>query len=117
MVRRAQEVGDLVGDAAEAMLPLAKAKGISLDSHGNIYVVDGYRDRVQAYTPEGRLLFYFGQTGPAEGQFFLPTGISIDDRDRIYVADSYNRRVQIFQLKGDAQLSAVPAAALETGAY
>jgi len=82
-----------------------KAKGISLDSHGNVYVVDGFRDRVQVYTPEGRVLFYLGQTGPAEGQFFLPTGISIDEHDRIYVADTYNRRVQIFHLRPDARLA------------
>jgi len=82
-----------------------KAKGISLDSHGNLYIVDSYRDRVQVYTPEGRFLFFFGHTGPAEGQFYVPTGIAVDDQDRIYVADSYNRRVEVFHLRTDAKLS------------
>jgi sugar lactone lactonase YvrE len=85
-----------------------KAKGISLDSHGNVYVVDGFRDRVQAFSPQGKLLFFFGHTGPGEGQFFLPTGIVIDSKDRIYVADSYNRRIQMFHLRADARLDGSP---------
>jgi sugar lactone lactonase YvrE len=95
-------LGDSIGE-------FDKAKGISLDSHGNVYVVDGYRDRVQAYSPEGRLLFFFGNTGPAEGQFYLPTGIAIDQNDRIYVADTYNRRVEMFHLRPDAKLAEASA--------
>ncbi len=60
------------------------------------------RDRVQVFSPEGRLLFFFGNTGAQAGEFFLPTGITIDSSEKIYIADGYNRRVQVFQLRPDA---------------
>ncbi|HKT69863.1 MAG TPA: hypothetical protein VJP83_10515, partial [Terriglobales bacterium] len=72
------------------------------DGQGHIYVAESRTDRVQVYDHDGRLLFFFGQTGAAEGQFFLPEGIATDSQNRIYVADGYNRRVQIFQLRPEA---------------
>jgi NHL repeat len=51
---------------------------------------------VQIFDATGRLLLAFGESGAAEGQFWLPTGITIAD-DMVYVADSANRRVQVFE--------------------
>jgi len=83
-----------------------RPKGIGSDSEGNLYVVDGIFDTVQAFDRQGRLLFYFGQSGDGPTQFQLPAGLFIDRNDRIYVVDSFNRRVQVFRYaRGQGQAS------------
>jgi sugar lactone lactonase YvrE len=59
--------------------------------------VEGRNDRVQAYDPDGQMLFAFGNTGSAPGEFYLPTGIALDKEGKIYVADGMNGRVEIFR--------------------
>jgi sugar lactone lactonase YvrE len=73
-----------------------RPKGISFDSEGHLYVVDGLWGIVQVFDREGRLLYYFGQRGSGLGDFQLPTGLQIDTSDRIYVVDSFNRRIEVF---------------------
>ena len=73
-----------------------RPKGVSFDSEGHIYVVDGLWSVVQVFNREGQLLYYFGQMGTGLGAFQLPTGLGIDGQDRIYVVDSFNKRVQMF---------------------
>src|SRR5208282_6396994 len=73
-----------------------RPKGISFDSEGHLYVVDGLWGMVQAFDRQGRLLYYFGQRGTGLGQFQLPTGLEIDNHDRIYVVDSFNHRIEVF---------------------
>jgi sugar lactone lactonase YvrE len=77
-----------------------RPKGVSFDSEGHLYVVDGMWSAVQVFNREGQLLYYFGQLGNAPGAFQLPAGLRIDSHDRIYVVDSLNRRVQVFHYYG-----------------
>ncbi|MFB3814938.1 MAG: 6-bladed beta-propeller [Terriglobales bacterium] len=98
------------GKAGTSTGTLYRAKGVAVDSEGDIYVADAAFETVQLFDREGRLLYYFGGTGTGPGQFQLPAGLSIDQQDRVYVADSLNRRVQVFQFtaapasgKGGAQ--------------
>jgi NHL repeat len=51
---------------------------------------------VQVFDREGQLLYYFGQSGDALGEFNLPSGLFIDRNNEIFVVDSLNRRVQVF---------------------
>jgi DNA-binding beta-propeller fold protein YncE len=76
---------------------LFRPKGISRDSEGHLYVVEGLSGLVQVFDREGRLLYYFGQKGTGFGEFQLPAGLFIDRNDRVFVVDSCHRRVQIFQ--------------------
>jgi sugar lactone lactonase YvrE len=73
-----------------------RPKGISFDSEGHLYVVDGMWGLVQVFDRQGRLLYYFGRRGTGFGDFQLPTGLQIDNSDRIYVVDSFNHRIQVF---------------------
>jgi sugar lactone lactonase YvrE len=73
-----------------------RPKGISFDSEGHLYVVDGLWGIVQVFDRQGQLLYYFGQRGSGLGDFQLPTGLQIDNNDRIYVVDSFNRRIEVF---------------------
>jgi DNA-binding beta-propeller fold protein YncE len=101
-----------IGQLGETLGTFSKPKGVGLDRHGHVYVVDGLYDTVQIFTADGDLLLNFGNAGTVEGAFWLPAGIAVDRQDRIYVADTYNARVQVFRLL-DATLptDAAPAGA------
>ena len=69
-------------------------------SNGNIFVLDGVKNKVKVFNQSGNPLFSFGETGTGKGQFNFPLGMGIDTSDRIYVADSGNHRVQVFSSEG-----------------
>ena len=73
-----------------------RPKGVSVDSEGHVYVVEGLNDVVQIFDGDGQLLLDFGESGKGPGQFWLPSGIAIVN-DIVYVADAANRRVQLFE--------------------
>ena len=70
---------------------------VAWDSHGNIYVSDGYgNSRIVKISPNGKWLKTVGTYGSARDQFSTPHGICVDSEDNIYVADRGNRRVQVY---------------------
>jgi DNA-binding beta-propeller fold protein YncE len=99
---RSGEFKYAIGRIDDSVGGMFRPKGISFDSEGHLYVVDGLWGVVQVFNGEGQLLYYFGN-GTGEGEFQLPTGLQIDKNDRVYVVDSYNRRIQVFQYFGVAQ--------------
>ena len=76
---------------------LPRPKGVSVDSDGNVYVVESYYDYLLVYNAQGRPLLPIGGTGTGVGQFYLPTGVWTDSRDHIYVADMFNRRIVVLR--------------------
>lgn len=73
----------------------------ALSPRGDIYVSDGYHNaRVHKYSPDGKLLFSWGEPGTAPGQFCLVHNIACDDEGWVYVADRENHRVQVFDGNG-----------------
>ncbi len=76
-----------------------RPKGMSVDSDGNIYVVDNLFDNIQIFDKEGRVLLVIGSRGYEPGEFWSPAGIDID-HDTIYIADTYNNRIQILRYIG-----------------
>ncbi len=89
-----------VGTMGDGVGLTFRPKGISFDSEGNLYVVEGFANMVQVFNRQGQLLYYFGERGSGAGQFQLPAGMFIDHDDRIFVVDSFNRRIQIFHYYG-----------------
>src|SRR5208337_2303690 len=85
------------GERGDSIGRLFRPKGMSVDSEGNIYLVDALLEAVQVFGRDGTLLYTFGQTAGGPGELQLPSGLWIDSSDRVYVADSYNQRVQMFQ--------------------
>ena len=59
------------------------ARGLSVDSFGNLYVVDNYNDRVQKFDSEGNFT-------TALYEFYHPGSIAIDADGYLYVSDSYS---------------------------
>lgn len=76
---------------------VVRPKGVTVDGHGHIYVVEGYYDYLLVFDAGGRLLLPIGGTGHTAGKFFLPGGVWSDASQRIYVADVFNGRIEIFQ--------------------
>lgn len=82
--------------------PFNRPTGIALSSSGEIYVSDGYGNaRVHKFTPDGTLLFSWGEPGNAPGQFRLPHSIWVDKQERVWVVDRENNRIQIFDARGE----------------
>ena len=76
----------------------------ALSPQGEIYVSDGYQNaRVHKYSPDGKLMFSWGEPGTAPGEFNLVHNIACDDDGWVYVADRENHRVQVFDGNGKYQ--------------
>ncbi len=81
--------------------PFNRPTGVALSSSGEIFVSDGYGNaRVHRFTPDGTLLFSWGEPGTGPGQFRLPHNIWIDKQDRVWVPDRENSRIQVFDTSG-----------------
>jgi sugar lactone lactonase YvrE len=74
--------------------------GITVDSSGNVYVVDCLNDRIEIFSSTGTLKTIFGSSGSSPGQFIDPTYIAVDNFGNIYVSDSGNNRIEVFKPNG-----------------
>ena len=86
-------------------LPFNRPTDIAFDSKTHeIYVSDGYgNSKVHKYSPDGKLLFSWGEPGTDPGQFNIVHNIATDKEGYVYVADRENHRVQIFDKNGNYQ--------------
>jgi len=82
---------------------LVRPKGLTVDSEGNIYVVESYYNHLLVFNRRGELLLAIGGGGRAPGRFDLPAGVWVDSSNRIFVADMFNARVAVFQFLGSAK--------------
>jgi len=81
--------------------PFNRPTGIAFSSSREMYITDGYGNaRVHKFSPEGDLLFSWGEPGRDTGQFRLPHNIWVDMQDRVWVVDRENSRIQIFNARG-----------------
>jgi len=85
--------------------PFNRCTDVAVDPKtGDLYVSDGYgNSRVHKYSPDGKLLFSWGEPGNDPGQFNLPHNIATDKNGYVYVADRENHRVQVFDSNGKFQ--------------
>ena len=83
-------------------IPFSKPAHVAFDKRtGDFYVADGYSNaRVHKYTPDGQLLFSWGESGTAEGQFNIVHNLAVDSDGWVYVADRENHRIQVFSSEG-----------------
>ena len=82
--------------------PFHRVTNVATTPAGDLYIADGYGNaRVHKFSPDGKLLFSWGEPGRGPGQFILPHGIAIDSAGLVYVADRENSRVQIFHPTGE----------------
>ena len=82
--------------------PFNRCTHVAIDPrNGDFYVSDGYGNaRVHKYTPDGKLLFSWGESGTDPGEFNIAHNIATDRDGWVYVADRENHRVQVFDPNG-----------------
>ncbi|HVH81509.1 MAG TPA: peptidyl-alpha-hydroxyglycine alpha-amidating lyase family protein, partial [Stellaceae bacterium] len=81
--------------------PFHRCTHTALSPKGEIYVSDGYgNSRVHKYSPDGRLLMSWGESGSMPGEFNIVHNICTDADGWVYVADRENHRVQVFDGNG-----------------
>ena len=82
--------------------PFNRCTHVAIDPrNGEFYVSDGYGNaRVHKYSPEGKLLFSWGESGTDPGQFNIAHNIATDKDGWVYVADRENHRIQVFDANG-----------------
>ncbi len=81
--------------------PFNRCTHVAFSPKGEIYVSDGYgNSRVHKYSPDGKLLFSWGEPGCDPGQFNIVHNICTDKDGWVYVADRENHRVQVFDGNG-----------------
>jgi tripartite motif-containing protein 71 len=78
------------------ILGLRRPVGITVDSSGNVYVVDV----TIKYNSSGNVLLTIGGNGSGIGQFNHPSGVAIDSLGNVYVADVGNSNIQKFDSNG-----------------
>jgi ABC-type Fe3+ transport system permease subunit/DNA-binding beta-propeller fold protein YncE len=80
---------------------LGKPKGMGHDRDGNILVVEPHYQRVNVYSPEGKLLAQWGQRGTNAGQFIMPRAVAVSSRGEVFVSEyGVVERVQRFAARG-----------------
>ena len=110
-VRKFTPSGELLMTLGEADRPSAPMSGIPFNApthvatdprSGEIYVADGYTNAcVHKFSPDGELMFSWGESGTDEGQFNIVHNIATDSAGQVYVVDRENHRVQVFGPDGE----------------
>ena len=81
--------------------PFHRCTHTALSPNNEIYVSDGYGNAcVHKYSPDGKLIKTWGESGSSAGQFNIVHNICCDPEGWVYVADRENHRVQVFDGEG-----------------
>ncbi|MCY3629273.1 MAG: 6-bladed beta-propeller [Rhodothermaceae bacterium] len=74
----------------------------SVDSLGNIYLIDWGIDKVIKFSPSGEYLVTYGESGTGEGpgEFLNITDFEVTSDSIVYVVDTYGRKVVSFSIDG-----------------
>ena len=83
-------------------VPFNRCTDVAIDPKtGELYITDGYgNSSVHKYSPDGKLLFSWGEPGTDPGQFNIVHNVATDKDGYVYVADRENHRVQVFDSNG-----------------
>ena len=84
---------------------LGKAKGMARDREGNIVVIEPHYQRVNHFSPDGKLVAQWGGHMTNGGPFSLPRSVAINSRNELIVSEyTLAERVQVFAPRGQKLL-------------
>ena len=84
---------------------LGKPKGMCRDRSGSILVLEPHYQRVNVFSPDGKLLVQWGKRGTNAGEFMLPRAVAVDSRGEVFVSEyGIVERVQRFAPRGEKLL-------------
>ena len=90
--------------------------GLTINSKGEIIVVDAFNARIQVFDGDGKFLRKIGTRGDNPGEFQQIKSVAVDSEDHIYVTDGKGNKVEIFSSTGDYLLTfGARASVIETG--
>ncbi len=78
----------------------SQPRGITTDSHDNLFVADTGNSRIQQFDPDGNFINDFGTYGTGVGEFTSPHGVAIDISGSIYVVDPAGQKLLRFASDG-----------------
>jgi DNA-binding beta-propeller fold protein YncE len=97
---------------------LGKPKGMCRDRDGNIVVVEPHYQRVNHFTPEGRLVAQWGTRGTNAGELTLPRAVTVDTKGHVIVSEyTLVDRVQKFAPRGERLLATWGTPGLAPGQF
>ena len=97
--RKTGEVLSSIGESGDRTQNLALPNGMTVDSKGNIHVVNVGNGKVKEYDRDGHMLSEFGKLGDFPGEFTRPRGIAVDADGWIFVVDAGHQVVEVFNEK------------------
>ncbi len=90
-------------EVVQTIVGFIEPSGIEIEPDGNILVSDIGASNIKRFSPEGELLFTFGEKGYAPHQMFKPAGMTVLDDGAIVVVDWGNHRAQVYSPDGKWQ--------------
>ncbi len=93
------------GEGAVGEAEFGEVLDIQLGSGGEVYVLDGMRDAVQLFSPEGQYLRTFGGSGSGPGEIDRAVAIVWGPNGRLWVIDPGNGRFTAFDVGTGASSS------------
>ena len=75
-------------------------RDIAFDADGMVYVTDYFNNRVQKFTPEGKLLAVIDSKGAGKGRLHVPYGLYFDANGILYVTEYGSNTVSMFSSNG-----------------
>ncbi|MCM0079969.1 hypothetical protein L4X63_00035 [Geomonas sp. Red32] len=96
MERKSGDLISTLGRNPDKSKNMALPNGMTVDSKGNIHVVNIGNGKVKEYDLDGHLLSEFGRMGDGFGEFTRPRGITVDDEGNIFIVDAGHQVVQVF---------------------
>ena len=82
--------------------PFNRPTSLALAPTGEMYISDGYGNcRVHKFSPDGKLLFSWGEPGLGPGQFSIVHTVRVDSQGTVYVSDRESDRIQLFTPDGE----------------
>ncbi len=73
---------------------------LTVDSAGNLYVVDTLNGRVVKLSPDGAFAGEFGELGDTAGTLSRPKGVAVDSSGRVMVSDGLMAAIAVFDPDG-----------------